>query len=1820
MTDITEYLESERATLLGNNLSRVSTLIHKGDGTPRMLKIIDEDPNFVYKHLINKDKPFNIVPMPEPNLKNLNKSVTEEEKINLKEAGFIEIDEETSKCTWIRSTDTDDESDEQDNEIKIARWAKALGINTDYEVPKTEMAELGGAQTDKNLQTFLYEKDLILKLRSLNQKTRSDDAELGIKSLYLALGFLEWYDDKNRKCQSPLVLLPVSIDIDRYSKCSIQYNGDDVESNKALLLRMEREGIELPEFDTSDPDEVDIEQYFEKINEAIDEKDDWCIRRYISMSDYNLTELEFYEDLNPENWDAGVLEANEFLMQATREGDVEQPDREHRGECNIEESDLLEKRLDLVFEADPSQYLTIKEAANKKDLVVSGPPGTGKSQTIANMIGQFISQGNTVLFVSQKKVALDVVRRNLDSKNLGQLCFELLSAKSNRGKIIGDLKNRYNLYNQPTIDHEEIEQAIDDNVNHRYALVDSLNAHAILMSEKFADSNITTFDILTTAGSLRKQLGELGANITLLNHLGRGFEFTRKLYRDQKDQMSQYQLLLNKVKDFGTIQENPWYGFQNYTVMRHDYDSLFQDLKDYQASISDLIERCEEFQAITDADEIVELDALDKHKEFVDQFKAINIQTLGEKISKIFAEVSYEDLSNALNQYDPLYKSLNYKVSEVLPGWQTIDSKIFDELSKSLDSIPALSEKIKKYERDELKQQIEEYQEVINHFFLSYEEIIKIANRLEIEDISSFQSFRSLNTIQQFLENHKEFVPEIRDEKFHNEQLDDYLVALDDKVKLFKTEEKMLRPYLNTDIINFTEMKPHFRALNAKGIFQKFSEEYIQARKYLKEITSTSAEQNNTSRLKHFMTYYHLLEDREEFDRDIEGVNLLGKHFKGHETNVSELKQVRKFYKEVRQNFTGTNQKFGTKIINLPLGEFLEIANSVDAELSNKSIALYEKTKDFYILSKLPVDQQQEFFSKKSLTELKTAMNDVAKVLDEFIPTVTLNSLIDTVVGQLPKLVLCKKNIETILDNSLLDLTLDDHKDQLDNLITAIKLFDTAKQLELDTIEEVLSEGRSDEIQRLLNVLVELGEKFQDFQSKQSAFYASGTIQASEWQQTIPAGVSFSLVEENSKCLRAIQHSEHLSDWIQYQKIGLQLNETPSIQLKDLIEDGSIRSEDLLIIYEYIYYQNLSMRLLDNNDQLRDFNGPIQEQKRSSFQRLDREYIGLIPERVLARANNAEIPYGATHRYKKQFTELQYLKHEFGKQRGFFPPRTMVRQALGSIQALKPCFMMRPTEVARYLPKEVLFDVVIMDESSQILPEHAYGSLLRAKQYILVGDTKQLPPTGFFKARIASDGDGAFADDSESILEYAEKIVPIQNQEYLQWHYRSQHHSLINFSNFYFYDSNLRIFRSPRGQSEEFGVTNKYIENGTYSSRINEREAEAIVEEVSEHMRHHRGETLMVVTMNVDQKEEIDRQFQIAREQPENGHIKMYIDDRKQEPSQEIFDVKNLESVQGDERDVVFISYTYGPDPDSTTRKVKQSFRNISKENGWRRLNVLFTRARKRVRVFHSIMTSDIVPENSQGVRSRGKVAFRDYLEFAETGNIQGIMNVRGEPDNEFEESIGSALIQLGYKIDYQVGFSGFWIDMAVRDPNDEGRYILGIEADGASYHSHPSTRARDRLRQEILEGKGWEMIRVWSTDWFQDPDSEIQKIKTRIESLLSEQEESQAEEQMRVSVDVIDGVYDEAESEHAMRSRVQTMDMLIDLRENEIRPRFPENFNEEGILRTELLSALIKFLPTTRQEFSNMIPLEIRDVTKTEQTAEYLDRILEILADCDPN
>ena len=455
--------------------------------------------------------------------------------------------------------------------------------------------------------------------------------------------------------------------------------------------------------------------------------------------------------------------------------------------------------------------------------------------------------------------------------------------------------------------------------------------------------------------------------------------------------------------------------------------------------------------------------------------------------------------------------------------------------------------------------------------------------------------------------------------------------------------------------------------------------------------------------------------------------------------------------------------------------------------------------------------------------------------------------------------------------------------------------------------------------------------------------------------------------------------------------------------------------------------------------------------------------------------------------------QMRVLSREFAKKSRHLPLRRLMQDAGRAVQAIKPVMMMSPLSVATYLPPgAVEFDLVVFDEASQVKPVDALGAIARGRQLVVVGDSKQLPPSSFFEsltgANEASDEENVTAD-IPSILELCKaRQMP---ERMLRWHYRSRHESLIAPSNHLFYNDQLVIFPSPGGP-EQLGLQYHHLPDTWYergTTRTNPQEAAAVAGAVLQHARTSPELTLGVVAFGMAQRQAIEDALETLRRQ--HPVTEAFFNQHPHEP----FFIKNLENVQGDERDVIFISIGYG-----RTREghLAMSFGPLNGDGGERRLNVLITRARQRCEVFTNLTAADL---DLSRTAARGVAALKAYLHFAHTGHLGQNEEAGRAPESPFEEAVYRALTARGYQLRPQVGSQGFYIDLAVVDPDQPGRYLLGIACDGAMYHAARSARDRDRLRQQVLEAVGWRLHRIWSADWFRDPGGATDRAVAAIEA-----------------------------------------------------------------------------------------------------------------------
>jgi len=573
---------------------------------------------------------------------------------------------------------------------------------------------------------------------------------------------------------------------------------------------------------------------------------------------------------------------------------------------------------------------------------------------------------------------------------------------------------------------------------------------------------------------------------------------------------------------------------------------------------------------------------------------------------------------------------------------------------------------------------------------------------------------------------------------------------------------------------------------------------------------------------------------------------------------------------------------------------------------------------------------------------------------------------------------------------------------------------------------------------------------------------------------------------------------DKLEDWAEYQNILLSCKELGLSKFIDKVNTLNITNEKIVDLFKCQFLRCWLNCAFSERTFLRKFRGEDHKKLIQKFGELDRKQIELAKIRLQHKlSGKLDTEYTPSYQPARG-SELGILLRESRKSRAHMPIRKLFEQIPRVITELKPCLLMSPLTVAQFLnPQLVKFDLVIFDEASQIPPEDGVGSLLRANQVVIAGDSKQLPPTSFFQSEVITsedmeEGNGENSvEDLDSILD--ECSVSGIPKTMLRWHYRSKHESLIAFSNKNFYDNHLFTFPCAEEDVPHLGIKFNYIPNTSYDrggTGTNIEEAREVVKAVFKHFKEHPELSLGIGTFSIRQKYAIEDTIE-----------QMLSEDSSLEPffvkdKPENFFVKNLETIQGDERDVIFISVGYGKDLNG---KLSMNFGPINQIGGARRLNVLVTRARRRLEIFSSIRGGDfdLSRTDSQGVH-----LLKNYLDFAEKGKsvlMQGV-DSEGFLESPFEESVFNILISKGIKVRKQVGCSGYRIDLAVVDENNPGKYILGIECDGAHYHSSVTARDRDRLREQVLEDLNWNLYRIWSTDWFKNPKKEIEELLNTVD------------------------------------------------------------------------------------------------------------------------
>lgn len=1709
--------------------------------------------------------------------------------------------------------------------------------------------------TDSVIQTLFYPEELETIVRGLSQKAESAVQEMGTNILYLSFGFLEWSeaDHSDATRIAPLLLLPVTIEKGRLNKKAgtfeyrLSYSGEDIVPNLSLQEKLRHDfGLMLPELpdpaSSEEENEPYAEHYFSTLEAMLHHsKPDWCVRRYISLSLLNFHKLLMYLDLDSKRWpDNKGLEdhpvVKQFLgTQPTADSSVDGFSAEHQ----IDNIDDVHWRYPLIYDADSSQHSAIIDVLDGKSLVIEGPPGTGKSQSITNLIAAAISDGKRVLFVAEKLAALQVVKSRLDQAGLGEFCLELHSHKTQKRQLLNSIEERLNAHGQYRDATE-----IDADINRYEKLKLQLKQHVELINSNWKNTRRTPYQVFTAATRFRDSLPFALSNLTTGSEAGPDHhtpqQFTPAFRQQLSDQLDRYRQIVDSVASqlqpiddaiAPGLGHHPWYGVKRFDLVHQDTHALTQALSQWQNQLERLISlrdslsqqlQCEPLQVADSVESMAVLAVgLKKLPLLNPNISAAALPALsGETLHKCQYELAqFEQMHRA---GDALLPAISRQLNQgVLPTESLQDSAV--QITRhlkpdiTLDTALQITQRASRISSDGdalLKQM--QHGDIATH----------------AQTVLCHSSINSLLQSHRFLELLADLDPDLsllRHPRFESVQIEEALTQLGAQVSAIHQQKKSLSSVFNIrklgDEAPLLELQ---QVLNRGGLLGWFNRNWRAARATLKKIAATDSVSVSELR-KNLPLAIRFSGDCAQLKDHLEYARLLGEHYQGVNTDTDALLKIRQWYKRVS---TDLNREMQRGLTALPPRSEHKLRRAIDngaLSMLQEIIDTTRQTRQLLVPGDLLHNDDIPLLGNQGALQTITATvgENATEIKHSF---GTGNISVAEVNQQLAAIVELTQTTaqwqgEILPDNELasvfqLDIATLQRNSPAHGVMHATLSFVT--ELEdcevCDAVKLTLRQSPHQyTIDELHEISAELTTALESHAVAKKAFLSEGDISHQDW--CLHSGSDLTLLHTRNS--NALNYKSTLMQWMNYQSTAAQLGALGFAGVALCCEQGDLPVAQIHDACLAVAYDELAREILRECSPLAEFSGGIQQSLRKQFAETDQKIQQLQRERIAWRADQNEIPEGRSGGYVRDLTELKLLRHECSKKTRHIPIRQLLSRATNALVQLKPCFMMGPLSAAQYLERgELEFDVVIMDEASQIKPEDSLGVIARGRQLVVVGDPKQLPPTNFFD-RVVEDDDEETTTlgEQESILD---ATIPMFESRRLRWHYRSQHESLIAFSNQNFYDNDLVLFPSPARQSEEFGV--KHVQVGGYfAGRVNVQEANAIADAVAVHFQQYPNDSVGVVAMNSNQRELIDATLDAKAK---DDAILREALERNADSEEPLF-IKNLENVQGDERDVILISMTYGPA--AAGAKVYQRFGPVNSDTGWRRLNVLLTRSRKRMQVFTSMSSADIVAGESS---RRGVVALKDLLAFLETGIVHATRHTGRQPDSDFEIAVIDRLEQRGYTCVPQIGVAGFFIDIAVVDPANEGHYLMGIECDGATYHSAKTVRDRDRLREAVLKRLGWRIRRIWSTDWFKNPDAEMQRILHELQQLsaktlqLAGEPDDQAADAM--PADSAEGSalqpppaapnetpkINPAVAAAAIAPVHDLPRALVNLAA-QIEVEFPKHSARQRLLRASMQEALLEFKPQNTQEFEANIPGFLRRSIAAAELDQYLPTVLATIA-----
>ena len=1598
-------------------------------------------------------------------------------------------------------------------------WAGRLGISTSYAlaVGKSGTKQQAYPVSGADLRTLYFSEDLGKHCRKLEREAKLAIEETGANMLYLVTGFLEFPEAPNSEklYQAPLLCIPVSVsrvDEGQYSSFYLNYTGEELSDNLSLREKLKRDfGFNLPEFDPEGDESA--EAYLKRVTKAVERQPGWSVKPMLTLTLLSFTNMLLVRDLDPTKWcQEGVFASlvEHPLVKQVFEGQPASGDTQYAEEYVID--DHPQGDLPLIFDADSSQHSALIDVIEGHSRVIEGPPGTGKSQTITNLIAAALQAGKKILFVAEKLAALEVVKSRLNQAGLSPFILELHSNKTNKKQVLDDLAARISM-RIPRVN--ELADLLERHEEKRK----ELKTYAELMNTKVGNKlDLTLHQVMWRAERHRLQAGPSAEAVQELDYFAAA-RTSPTQFSDICDRLRQLSTQLSLIGVYGP--EHPLWGFFP-TELSPEQDLAVQRvLKDYAGR----------FAAFSKATQSA-ADFLGGSHLNMSSKGAENLLTVLENIAPASDEdVDLASLPRLFSGDDTAgrrslailqsmqaqlarIEELNKQISQCLFSSQSVDAATLDAAKECVEAVRAFG--LDDVSWPNLSQTSHRLSEAAK---LAEDALRKLRHAAECAGLPFTDQAVELSILKTASAVSMDAPMDALN--YRHVGLDLPIAVNKLREGLSKSERyKELRAqaearlYMDT-MPSETELSEAIRTLReGDAWYRVFQGKWRKAKRLHKALSRNKEKKTGADCLKDLELVVGLQTVRSEIQGDHSLREVAGAWFEAEKTPFNELLQTATWLSRARLALEAAGVRVEVFDPLTAKRAALEALRAESAEIQRHIAALSTLHVECSealtgALPRILKSTDSPAWNLRVETwshaaRIALAAHDFGKA--HLRPGISLKQGVAALQASLevPKLEADLQANETA--KALVGPRFCGSETDLGPLFAAHTYGTLIKKAGLPKpIENVLISEQCAENYALLRHYTEgINQGWQDSIDFAKIMASYGQFEPAQWVSPENKTSSAYASELSRKTQLAAESLSGLLAWVQYVEARRHALTLGLDGFVLALENGTVAPEKLEHAFTYRFYAAIAKAVFKRVPALKQFSGVRHSAIRQEFAELDKQIIQLRGLQVARSCRDRSRPPVGQHGVRvDDKTEMKLLEHLIPQQRPRVPVRQIMRRAGNAIQELKPCFMMGPQAVAQFLePGRFHFDIIVMDEASQLRPEQAIGAIARGSQLVVVGDPKQLPPTSFFSRMSATDSDGEdgigqlATSDAESILDVC--IAHFQPVRTLRWHYRSRHESLIAFSNHHFYRGNLVVFPSPFPKGKSLGLSYHYVREGVYENQMNHVEARRVVDAAVDHILHRPDDSLGIVTLNIKQRDLVAELLEERlRSIPQAVHYR----DRWESEGLGLF-VKNLENVQGDERDCILISTTFGKAKD--TDVVRQNFGPISREGGWRRLNVLFTRARKAVTVYSSMRPEDIV---SDGRTPEGTRALRNYLEFARDGVLPVDRETGLPPDSDFEIAVMDVLKSKGYEVTPQLGVAGFRIDIAVRHPRDPSGYLAAVECDGASYHSGVSVRDRDRIRQEILESLGWrnKIWRIWSTDWFRNPLAETQRMLQFLEELKAQ-------------------------------------------------------------------------------------------------------------------